>query len=95
MNENRVEGTARNLGGKAQEGFGKVIGNARTRIDMSPCLARLIYQKQRLCLFLNLILLDIKFLRQIFYFAKSVFPFSNRDAVFTSRFFRKYHELPH
>jgi uncharacterized protein YjbJ (UPF0337 family) len=26
MDENRVEGTARNLGGKAQEGFGKVTG---------------------------------------------------------------------
>jgi uncharacterized protein YjbJ (UPF0337 family) len=29
MDENRVEGTARNLGGKVQEGFGKVTGNAR------------------------------------------------------------------
>ena len=31
MDENRVEGTARNLGGKVQEGFGKVTGNARTQ----------------------------------------------------------------
>jgi hypothetical protein len=43
----------------------------------------------------NLILLDTKFPRQIFYLAKLVFPFSNHDAVFTSRFFRKYHELSH
>jgi uncharacterized protein YjbJ (UPF0337 family) len=27
MDENRVEGTARNLGGKVQEGFGKVAGD--------------------------------------------------------------------
>ena len=33
MDENRVEGTARNLGGKVQEGFGKVTGNARTQAD--------------------------------------------------------------
>lgn len=31
----------------------------------------------------NLVLLDAKFPRQIFYFAKCVFPFSNYDAVFT------------
>jgi hypothetical protein len=43
----------------------------------------------------KLVLLDTKFPRQIFYFAKLVFPFSNRDAVFTPRFFGKYHELPH
>jgi uncharacterized protein YjbJ (UPF0337 family) len=33
MDENRVEGTARNLGGKAQEGFGKVTGNARAQAE--------------------------------------------------------------
>jgi uncharacterized protein YjbJ (UPF0337 family) len=33
MDENRVEGTARNLGGKAQESFGKVAGNARTQAE--------------------------------------------------------------
>ena len=33
MDENRVEGTARNLGGKVQEGFGKVTGNARTQAE--------------------------------------------------------------
>jgi uncharacterized protein YjbJ (UPF0337 family) len=31
--ENRVEGTARNLGGKTQEGFGKVTGNARAQAE--------------------------------------------------------------
>jgi uncharacterized protein YjbJ (UPF0337 family) len=33
MDENRVEGTARNLSGKVQEGFGKVTGNARTQAE--------------------------------------------------------------
>jgi uncharacterized protein YjbJ (UPF0337 family) len=33
MDENRVEGTARNLGGKVQEGFGKVTGDARTQAE--------------------------------------------------------------
>jgi uncharacterized protein YjbJ (UPF0337 family) len=33
MDENRVEGTARNLGGKIQEGFGKVTGNARAQAE--------------------------------------------------------------
>jgi uncharacterized protein YjbJ (UPF0337 family) len=33
MDENRAEGTARNLGGKVQEGFGKVTGNARTQAE--------------------------------------------------------------
>jgi uncharacterized protein YjbJ (UPF0337 family) len=33
MDENRVEGTARNLGGKVQEGVGKVTGNARTQAE--------------------------------------------------------------
>jgi uncharacterized protein YjbJ (UPF0337 family) len=33
MDENRVEGTARNIGGKVQEGFGKVTGNARTQAE--------------------------------------------------------------
>ena len=31
--ENRVEGTARNLGGKVQEGFGRVTGNVRTQAE--------------------------------------------------------------
>jgi uncharacterized protein YjbJ (UPF0337 family) len=29
MDENRVSGTAKNLGGKAEEGLGRVIGNAK------------------------------------------------------------------
>ncbi len=33
MDENRVEGTARNLGGKVQEGFGRVTGNTRTQAE--------------------------------------------------------------
>jgi uncharacterized protein YjbJ (UPF0337 family) len=33
MDENRVEGTAHNLGGKVQEGFGKVTGNVRTQAE--------------------------------------------------------------
>ena len=33
MDENRVEGTAGNLGGKIQEGFGKVTGNARAQAE--------------------------------------------------------------
>jgi uncharacterized protein YjbJ (UPF0337 family) len=33
MDQNRVEGTARNLGGKVQERFGKVTGNARTQAE--------------------------------------------------------------
>jgi uncharacterized protein YjbJ (UPF0337 family) len=33
MDENRVEGTARNLGGKVQEGLGRMTGNARTQAE--------------------------------------------------------------
>ena len=33
MDENRVEGTARNLGGRVQEKFGKVTGDARTQAE--------------------------------------------------------------
>jgi uncharacterized protein YjbJ (UPF0337 family) len=33
MDENRIEGTVRNVGGKVQEGFGKVTGNARTQAE--------------------------------------------------------------
>jgi uncharacterized protein YjbJ (UPF0337 family) len=31
MDENRVEGAVRNVGGKVQEGFGRVTGDARAR----------------------------------------------------------------
>lgn len=33
MDENRVEGTARNLGGKVQEGLGKVTGSVRSQAE--------------------------------------------------------------
>ncbi|HUC51038.1 MAG TPA: CsbD family protein [Xanthobacteraceae bacterium] len=33
MDENRIEGTARNFGGKVQEGFGRVTGNAQTQAE--------------------------------------------------------------
>jgi uncharacterized protein YjbJ (UPF0337 family) len=33
MNENRVEGAVRNAGGKVQEGFGRMTGDARTRAE--------------------------------------------------------------
>jgi uncharacterized protein YjbJ (UPF0337 family) len=33
MNEDRVAGTARNLGGKAQEGFGRVTGDAKSQVE--------------------------------------------------------------
>jgi uncharacterized protein YjbJ (UPF0337 family) len=33
VDENRLEGTARNLGGKVQEGFGRATGDARTQAE--------------------------------------------------------------
>jgi hypothetical protein len=33
MNEDRVAGTARNLGGKVQEGVGRVTGDATTKVE--------------------------------------------------------------
>ncbi len=33
MNEDRVTGSARNLGGQAQEGFGRVTGDAKTQAE--------------------------------------------------------------
>jgi uncharacterized protein YjbJ (UPF0337 family) len=33
MDENRVEGTVRNVGGKVQEGIGRVTGDVRTRAE--------------------------------------------------------------
>jgi uncharacterized protein YjbJ (UPF0337 family) len=33
MDENRIEGTARNLGGKVQEGFGRMAGDAKTQAE--------------------------------------------------------------
>jgi uncharacterized protein YjbJ (UPF0337 family) len=33
MDENRVSGTARNMGGKIEEGVGTLVGDAKTRIQ--------------------------------------------------------------
>jgi uncharacterized protein YjbJ (UPF0337 family) len=33
MNEDRVMGTARNLGGKAQEGFGRATGDTKSQVE--------------------------------------------------------------
>jgi uncharacterized protein YjbJ (UPF0337 family) len=33
MNEDRVVGTTRNLGGKAQEGIGRVTGDTRSQVE--------------------------------------------------------------
>jgi uncharacterized protein YjbJ (UPF0337 family) len=33
MDENRIAGTARNIGGKAQEGFGRAVGDAQTQAE--------------------------------------------------------------
>lgn len=33
MDENRLEGTARNLGGKVQEGVGRATGDPKTRTE--------------------------------------------------------------
>jgi uncharacterized protein YjbJ (UPF0337 family) len=33
MDENRIAGTARNMGGKVEEGFGRVTGDAKTRTE--------------------------------------------------------------
>ena len=33
MNEDRVIGTARNLGGQAQEGFGRLTGDAKSQVE--------------------------------------------------------------
>ena len=33
MNEDRMAGTAKNITGKAQESFGRVVGDARTQVE--------------------------------------------------------------
>jgi len=33
MDENRLEGTARNIGGKVQEGVGRATGDVKTKTD--------------------------------------------------------------
>jgi uncharacterized protein YjbJ (UPF0337 family) len=36
MDENRITGTARNLGGKVEEGVGRVTGDAKTQVRGMP-----------------------------------------------------------
>jgi uncharacterized protein YjbJ (UPF0337 family) len=33
MDEDRIVGTARNIAGRAQEGFGRVVGDAKTQVE--------------------------------------------------------------
>jgi uncharacterized protein YjbJ (UPF0337 family) len=33
MDENRIAGTARNIGGKVEEGFGRATGDARSQVE--------------------------------------------------------------
>src|SRR3979490_2533018 len=33
MNEDRIVGTARNIGGQAQEGFGRITGDAKSQVE--------------------------------------------------------------
>jgi uncharacterized protein YjbJ (UPF0337 family) len=33
MDENRIAGTAKNIGGKAQEGFGRAVGDTKTQAE--------------------------------------------------------------
>ena len=33
MDENRIAGAAKSIGGKAQEGFGRVVGDAKTQAE--------------------------------------------------------------
>ena len=33
MSQDRIEGTARNLGGKVEEGFGRVTGDAKSQVE--------------------------------------------------------------
>jgi uncharacterized protein YjbJ (UPF0337 family) len=40
MDENRVSGTARNMGGKIEEGVGTLVGDAKTRIQSKLDQAR-------------------------------------------------------
>ena len=40
MDENRVEGTARNVGGKVQEGVGRLTGDAHAECEVMKRQAR-------------------------------------------------------
>jgi uncharacterized protein YjbJ (UPF0337 family) len=47
MNEDRIAGTARNLGGKAEEGVGRVTGDVKTQVqgklDQAAGAAQVLY----------------------------------------------------
>ena len=51
MDENRVAGTARNVGGKVEEGFGRVTGDTRMRteglVDQAAGAAQDLYGQAR------------------------------------------------
>ena len=51
MDENRITGTARNLGGKVEEGVGRVTGDAKTQVrgmaDEAAGAAQDLYGKAR------------------------------------------------
>ena len=51
MDENRVAGTARNVGGKVEEGFGRVTGNTRMQteglVDQAAGAAQDLYGQAR------------------------------------------------
>jgi uncharacterized protein YjbJ (UPF0337 family) len=51
MDENRVAGTARNVGGKVEEGFGRVTGNTRAQteglVDQAAGAAQDLYGQAR------------------------------------------------
>jgi uncharacterized protein YjbJ (UPF0337 family) len=51
MDENRVAGTARNVGGKVEEGFGRVTGDAKMRtaglVDQAAGAAQDLYGQAR------------------------------------------------
>jgi uncharacterized protein YjbJ (UPF0337 family) len=36
MDENRIAGTAKNVGGKVQEGVGRLTGDAETEVNSHP-----------------------------------------------------------
>lgn len=51
MDENRVAGTARNVGGKVEEGFGRITGDTKTRaegiVDQAAGAAQDLYGQAR------------------------------------------------
>lgn len=51
MDENRVAGTVRNVGGKAEEGFGRVTGDSKTQaeglVNQAAGAAQVLYGQAR------------------------------------------------